>query len=88
MSNPLLIFWQQLFGPRRAAADAAVSRAHLEFADQASATIFLIMRRMRTPLIVLILVFSVSVVGLALIPGVDPDGRDRPDDASSTPSTS
>ena len=75
MSNPLLIFWQQLFGPRRAAADGAVSRAHLEFADQASATIFLIMRRMRTPLIVLILVFSISVVGLALIPGVDPDGE-------------
>ena len=57
MSNPLLIFWQQLFGPRRSA-DGAVSRAHLEFADQASATIFLIMRRMRTPLIMLILVFS------------------------------
>ena len=75
MSNPLLIFWQQLFGPRRAAADTAVSRAHLEFADQATATIFLIMRRMRTPLIVLILVFSISVVGLALIPGVDPDGE-------------
>ena len=74
MSNPLLIFWQQLFGPRRDA-DEAVSRAHLEFADQASATIFLIMRRMRTPLIVLILVFSISVVGLALIPGVDPDGE-------------
>jgi Trk K+ transport system NAD-binding subunit len=75
VSNPLLIFWQQLFGPRRAAADQAVSRTHLEFADQASATIFLIMRRMRTPLIVLILVFSISVVGLALIPAVDPDGK-------------
>jgi voltage-gated potassium channel len=74
VSNPLLIFWQQLFGSRRSA-DAAVSRAHLEFADQASATIFLIMRRMRTPLIVLILVFSVSVVGLAIIPGIGPDGE-------------
>ncbi|HYI59714.1 MAG TPA: NAD-binding protein [Microlunatus sp.] len=74
MSNPLLIFWQQLFGPRRSA-DGAVSRAHLEFADQASATIFLIMRRMRTPLIVLILVFSISVVGLAIIPGLGPDGE-------------
>jgi voltage-gated potassium channel len=75
VSNPLLIFWQQLFGPRRAAADEAVSRTHLEFADQASATIFLILRRMRTPLIVLILVFSISTVGLALIPGVGPDGE-------------
>ena len=74
MSNPLLIFWQQLFGPRRGP-DRAVSRTHLEFADQASATIFLIMRRMRTPLIVLIVIFSISVVGLALIPGVDGEGK-------------
>lgn len=72
--NPLLIFWEHLFGPRRRG-DQTVSRAHLEFADQATATIFLIMRRMRTPLIVLIVIFSVSVVGLALIPGVDPEGR-------------
>ena len=42
---------------------------------QASATIFLIMRRMRAPLIILIVIFSISVVGLALIPGVDPDGE-------------
>jgi voltage-gated potassium channel len=75
VSNPLLIFWQQLFGPRRAAADEDVSRTHLEFADQASATIFLIMRRMRTPLIVLILIFAVSVFGLTLVPGQDADGR-------------
>jgi voltage-gated potassium channel len=75
VSNPLLIFWQQLFRPRRSA-EPTVSRAHLEFADQATATIFLIMRRMRTPLIVLIVIFSVSVVGLALIPGVDPVSRE------------
>lgn len=74
MSNPLLIFWQQLFGVQRSRR-IAVSRAHLEFADQATATIFLIMRRMRTPLIMLIVIFSVSVVGLALIPGVTPTGE-------------
>ena len=62
MSNPLLIFWQQLFGRARAG-DGAVSRAHLEFADQASATIFLIMRRMRTPLIILIVIFSSASSG-------------------------
>ncbi len=33
------------------------------------------MRKMRAPLIVLIVVFSISVVGLALIPGVDADGN-------------
>lgn len=74
MSSPLLIFWEQLFGPRRRPGPAE-SRAHLEFADQASATIFLIMRRMRTPLIMLIVIFAVSTVGLALIPGVDDDGQ-------------
>ena len=37
--------------------------------------IWLTMRRMRTPLIVLILVYSVSVLGLVLIPGMDATGR-------------
>jgi voltage-gated potassium channel len=73
MSNPLLVFWQQIF-TRRESADAAMSRAHREFSSQATATIFLIMRRMRRPLITLIVIFSVSVIGLALIPGVDPAG--------------
>ena len=74
VSNPLLTFWQQLFRPRRLA-DPSISRTHQEFAEQATATIFLIMRRMRTPLIMLIVIFSVSVVGLALIPGVGEDGE-------------
>jgi len=42
---------------------------------QASATIFLILRRMRAPLITLILIFAVSVFGLTLIPGQDDAGR-------------
>ncbi len=42
---------------------------------QASATIFLVLRRMRTPLIVLIVIFAVSVLGLTLIPGQDLDGN-------------
>jgi len=41
---------------------------------QASATIFLILRRMRAPLITLILIFAVSVFGLSLIPGQDANG--------------
>ncbi len=74
MSNPLLVFWAQLFG-RREPASRVVSRAHVESSSQASATIFLVMRRMRAPLIILIVIFSVSVVGLTLIPGIGPDGQ-------------
>lgn len=42
---------------------------------QASATIFLVLRRMRAPLIILIAILAVSVVGLSLIPGVNADGQ-------------
>lgn len=56
-------------------AKSSAPRGHGEVAEQATATIFLIMRRMRAPLIVLIVIFFVSVVGLALIPGVDAQGR-------------
>jgi voltage-gated potassium channel len=44
-------------------------------AAQASTTIFLILRRMRAPLIVLIVIFAVSVLGLTVIPGLDAEGR-------------
>lgn len=37
--------------------------------------ILLTMRRMRVPLILMIFVFSASVIGLVLIPGMGPDGR-------------
>ena len=40
-----------------------------------SAGLFLVLRRMRLPLIVLITIFSVSVLGLSLIPGEDAQGR-------------
>ena len=77
MGNPLLVFWKNLFGPdddhRRTR--RATFRVAAASAAQASATIFLIMRRMRTPLIVLIVIFAVSVLGLTLIPGQDLEGR-------------
>jgi voltage-gated potassium channel len=72
VSNPLLVFWAQLFGRRE---PSAPSRVHIESSSQASSTIFLVMRRMRAPLIILIVIFSVSVVGLTLIPGVGPDAQ-------------
>ncbi len=40
-----------------------------------SAGVFLVLRRMRVPLIVLVVIFAVSVLGLSLIPGVDEQGR-------------
>ena len=40
-----------------------------------SAGVFLVLRRMRVPLIVLIVIFAVSVLGLSLMPGQDVEGR-------------
>ena len=37
--------------------------------------IFLVLRRMRLPLIVLISLFAISVLGLTLVPGQDIDGQ-------------
>lgn len=37
--------------------------------------IFILLRRMRTPLIVLIVAYALSILGLVLIPGVDGEGR-------------
>jgi len=37
--------------------------------------LFLVLRRMRAPLIVMILVYAISVFGLVLIPGVDAEGK-------------
>lgn len=39
--------------------------------------IFLVLRRMRTPLILIVAIFSFSVLGLVLIPGQDADGATR-----------
>ncbi len=73
MSNPLL-FFAQIFSRRHPPSRVPV-RVHIDSVSQASSTIFLFMRRMRAPLITLIIIFSVSVVGLTLIPGVDPGGN-------------
>lgn len=74
MGHPVLIFWNQLLG-RRPERRALLSRSPLESKVQASATIFLILRRMRAPLITLIVIFSVSVLGLTLIPGANELGE-------------
>ncbi|MEO8508154.1 MAG: NAD-binding protein [Betaproteobacteria bacterium] len=40
--------------------------------------LFMILRRLRAPLITLITVYAISVGGLALVPGLDPDGNRAP----------
>ena len=72
MSNPLLVFLELL--GRREPVRKIPELADLE-PQQASSAIFVVMRRMRAPLITLIVIFSISVVGLSLIPGVDDQGR-------------
>jgi len=72
MSNPLLVFLELL--GRREPVRKIPELADLE-PEQSSSAIFVVMRRMRAPLITLIVIFSVSVVGLTLIPGVDGQGR-------------
>lgn len=39
---------------------------------------FIVLRRMRAPLIALIVIYAVSVLGLVLIPGVDANGKPAP----------
>jgi Trk K+ transport system NAD-binding subunit len=80
VGNPLLAFWYRLFdrvdedaarpGSRRAGQPLPVTSV-----ASASSTIFLILRRMRAPLIVLIAVYAISVLGLTLIPGQDGSGN-------------
>ncbi|MBJ8344372.1 TrkA family potassium uptake protein [Antrihabitans sp. YC2-6] len=72
MANPLLIALRQL-GTRKGLPPPSAA-ADLDYAPP-SASIFLVMRRLRAPLITLIVLFAISVVGLALIPGVDPAGN-------------
>ncbi|KAE8762926.1 NAD-binding protein [Georgenia thermotolerans] len=77
MGNPLLVFWYRLFGP--GAAPSAEDRDQAGTStEQATATVFLVLRRMRPPLIVLVLIFAVSVLGLMLIPGRDAAGNPAP----------
>lgn len=77
MGNPLLVFWNTVFrdDTDERQVRRETRRVAARSADQATASIFLILRRMRAPLIVLIVIFSVSVLGLTLIPGQDADGN-------------
>jgi len=39
---------------------------------------FLVLRRMRVPIIVVIVIYAISVFGLTLVPGIDADGKAAP----------
>ncbi|GIJ44117.1 hypothetical protein Val02_10030 [Virgisporangium aliadipatigenens] len=65
---------QRLFFSAKKGRRRARWRTPVAAGVQASATIFLILRRMRAPLITLIAIFAVSVLGLTLVPGRDADG--------------
>ena len=77
MGNPLLLLWTRMFGDQddidRSLPDSPPVPELMP--DQPSAGILLVLRRMRAPLIVLILVFAISVLGLSLTPGRDPSGH-------------
>ncbi len=75
MGNPLLVFWYRLLtGEEQTERRTRRWRVPTVSSSQASATIFLVMRRMRAPLIVLIVIFAVGTLGLTLIPGQDDIG--------------
>ncbi|MCC6870052.1 MAG: NAD-binding protein [Burkholderiales bacterium] len=82
MSNSLFVALQRLFGdepesPRAAGGEEprAERRRERPVPLQATSTIFLVLRRLRLPLIALILIYAIAVLGLTLVPGVDDQGR-------------
>jgi voltage-gated potassium channel len=75
VGNPLLAFWARRDPDDERRARRARLLAAASSTARAEATIFLVLRRMRAPLIVLIAIFSVSVLGLTVIPGVDAEGE-------------
>lgn len=54
------------------------SRAEAAPGAASASVLLLVMRRMRAPLATIVLMYAVSVLGLALIPGVDAEGRPAP----------
>lgn len=71
MANPLLLL------TTRPWARSSLRRRRVAIPTELPTTdaVFLVMRRLRTPLITLIVTFGVAVLGLTLIPGVDEAGR-------------
>jgi len=77
MTNPLLTFWQRLFDTDDEVSGRSRSLRYWGAATpaRATSTIFLVLRRMRAPLIALIVIYAIAVLGLVLIPGQDAQGN-------------
>jgi voltage-gated potassium channel len=77
MGNPLHLMWSRIFaeepGGRHGMGEVVVLPEPPE--QPPSAGVLLVLRRMRVPLIVVIVIFAVSVLGLTLVPGEDAQGR-------------
>ncbi|MFV0462102.1 MAG: NAD-binding protein [Nostocoides sp.] len=74
MANPLLLLVAAPTLAKRARAALRSKDIPVPQESPETDAIFIVLRRMRAPLILLILIFSVSVLGLALIPGRDDTG--------------
>ena len=77
MANPLLPL--QFPWTRARPADARLRRVPVRVPNEGPANdaIFLVLRRMRLPMILLVSIFTIAVAGLTLIPGVDAAGAPR-----------
>ena len=64
MPNPIRQLLRDLVGIRDPVRRRLRMRTRVDQSVQVSATVFLILKRMRAPLITLILIFTVSVFGL------------------------
>lgn len=74
MNNPLLLQFSARPWSRRG---NRLRTKVVEIPDDTPTTdaVFLVLRRLRAPLIVLILIFTVSVIGLTVVPGQDGEGN-------------
>jgi len=72
--NPLLLFSARASSRRQS---RLLRRQVVDIPDDSPGTdiVFLVLRQMRTPLVVLVAIFAISVWGLSLMPGQDPDGN-------------
>jgi Trk K+ transport system NAD-binding subunit len=75
VAGVLRTFWRLFAGDRTAPPRRMRRRHPVVTRAQESGAVFLVLRRLRAPLITLILVFTISVLGLSLIPGQDADGQ-------------
>jgi len=75
VGNPLLIMWRQIFVDPQDGEKADRQVSLPETHEQVATGILLVLQRMRIPVIVLIVIFAVSVLGLSLAPGEDFQGR-------------